>query len=669
LVTGTGEAWSHPHSSGVLEHQWLEDGGYLGRPWAVLFNGSSTVIDCGSGATLDDVAAGGNQFTIEAWIRYDASTADWRVIVAKGTTDLGWQFGATNADQLRLLVGLDTTDAQAVTSVSRDGKWHHVVGHYNDATKTARVASDGVWGSANVGAGAYSTDAAQNFRIGRHSAFSSQFFNGAIGWVAYSNSDRYSAGTDFIPPRQPPATDGNHVEMWHLDEGTGATAAAQVTTPGNDGTISNGTWEEQWDIETSPIVPYSLEFDGSATFVNCGSAADIDDVPSGGEITIDGWFKYNSAGTTEDIICKTNNTGLIGWQVAILNSDRVALIVRLAGTDVVAQGLAASTVADEKWHYFAAHYDDATKTGRVAVDGIWGSTSTGTLAYDSEAAEDMVIGERNAGGQNFDGLIGYIRVSDNDRYNSSAGDPFTPPSRLNPPASDVNTLRQFNFRDGAGTTLTDDTATANGTITLGSGGWQITPDMEIDSPGERIFNWGYTIGNDAVDEGIVETLSGLSAGQNYVVRAAAHVESASRGRPKIIIYDETNGAQITALEGPSFHGNHDGLANSATLTDTTARFPQMLVGWTIYNITDGSSATITAISGDFQTITGALSGGTDDDWDISDEYRIVPPGGPSEYDDYPWCETFTFELPTIARNGAAADCTSISVKLVNGVND
>ncbi|MHA2118163.1 MAG: LamG domain-containing protein, partial [Candidatus Thorarchaeota archaeon] len=183
LVTGTGEAWSHPHSSGVLEHQWLEDGGYLGRPWAVLFNGSSTVIDCGSGATLDDVAAGGNQFTIEAWIRYDASTADWRVIVAKGTTDLGWQFGATNADQLRLLVGLDTTDAQAVTSVSRDGKWHHVVGHYNDATKTARVASDGVWGSANVGAGAYSTDAAQNFRIGRHSAFSSQFFNGAIGWV------------------------------------------------------------------------------------------------------------------------------------------------------------------------------------------------------------------------------------------------------------------------------------------------------------------------------------------------------------------------------------------------------------------------------------------------------------------------------------------------------
>jgi hypothetical protein len=193
--------------------------------------------------------------------------------------------------------------------------------------------------------------------------------------------------------------------------------------------------------------------------------------------------------------------------------------------------------------------------------------------------------------------------------------------------------------------------------------------MEIDSPGERIFNWGYVVGNDAVDEGIVETLSGLSAGQNYVVRAAAHVEAASRGRPKIIIRDETNGADITSLEGPSFHGNHDGLANSATLTDTTARFPQMLVGWTIYNITDGSSATITAISGDMQTITGALSGGTDDDWDISDEYRIVPPGGPSEYDDYPWIETFTFELPTIARNGTVADCVSISVKLVNGVNE
>ena len=91
----------------------------------------------------------------------------------------------------------------------------------------------------------------------------------------------------------------------------------------------------------------------------------------------------------------------------------------------------------------------------------------------------------------------------------------------------------------------------------------------------------------------------------------------------IFNFDETNSAQITALEGPSCFGQHDGGAAASALTDTTARWPQMLVDWTVYNITDGSSATITAISGDGQTITAALSGGTDDLWDISDEYRIV----------------------------------------------
>ena len=675
LTTGTGEAWSHPHSSGVLEHQWHEDGGYLGRPWAVIANGaypSGTSINCGSGATIDDMPSG--QFTIDFWARIDSNGINGARWVSKG---YGFELRTIN-NQMDITIFCATTNAKTVGGWGDwDGKWHHYTLMYDDTgDRKIYFARDGVWklayGTQTAGVGAYTSDAANdlyllNLSNGAYTA------DGALGWIRFSSSLRYTVGTDFVPVRQPPATDGNTIEQYNCDDSSGATLTAEVTSPGNDGTISNGTWEEQWDQEGTPIVPYSVEFDGSTTEIDCGSGATLDDIPSGAQCTFECWIRWaTDAPTYRTFLSKTSNWEVNGWHIATSGSTGPTnkLYVRFMTDNVSGvQETGQLPLRDGKWHHVAVTYDDSS--GRIPsiwFDGInvsaGGTASTGN--YVSDAAGNLMIGELD-GGSRHDGFICWTRLSNNIRYS----DTFTPPSRLNPPTTDGNTVEQWNFRDGAGTTLTAEVTSPgnDGTITPGSGGWLITPDMQVDSPADRIFNWGYVIGNDAVDEGITEILTGLSAGQNYVVRAVASVESASRGRPKIIIYDETNGAQITALEGPSFTGQHDGGADSATLTDTTARFPQMLVGWTIYNITDGSSATITAISGDMQTITGALSGGAEDDWDISDEYRIVPPGGPEYYDDYPWIETFCFELPTNARNGVASDCTSISVKLVNGVNE
>lgn len=71
-------------------------------------------------------------------------------------------------------------------------------------------------------------------------------------------------------------------------------------------------------------------------------------------------------------------------------------------------------------------------------------------------------------------------------------------------------------------------------------------------------------------------------------------------------------------------GDHDGGASAAVLTDSTQ-------GWTtdewvdywIKNITDGSVALITANTA--TTITGTLYGGTDNDWDVGDDYQIQVP--------------------------------------------
>jgi len=72
-----------------------------------------------------------------------------------------------------------------------------------------------------------------------------------------------------------------------------------------------------------------------------------------------------------------------------------------------------------------------------------------------------------------------------------------------------------------------------------------------------------------------------------------------------------------------FSGVHDGGDNDATvMTDSTADFTvDALIGWKIYNVTDGSWGTIT--DNDATSVTADdLVGGTGDEWDDDDVYEI-----------------------------------------------
>jgi hypothetical protein len=72
-------------------------------------------------------------------------------------------------------------------------------------------------------------------------------------------------------------------------------------------------------------------------------------------------------------------------------------------------------------------------------------------------------------------------------------------------------------------------------------------------------------------------------------------------------------------------GSHNGADDSAILSHSTANFvvDGILLGDTIQNTTDGSSATVTAVTA--TTVTGTLSGGTQNDWDTGDAYIRAAP--------------------------------------------
>jgi len=71
----------------------------------------------------------------------------------------------------------------------------------------------------------------------------------------------------------------------------------------------------------------------------------------------------------------------------------------------------------------------------------------------------------------------------------------------------------------------------------------------------------------------------------------------------------------------SFQGDHDGINNATVLTDTSQNWTvNRLIGATLTNVTDGSTTIITANGA--TTASGVLAGGSENDWDIGDEYTI-----------------------------------------------
>ena len=455
----------------------------------------------------------------------------------------------------------------------------------------------------------------------------------------------------FIPPRTFPGDDANYLASWPMNEGTGVTIdnigdqGGGGSGPANrDGTLANGTWEAQWDQDTTPVIPYSLEFFQQNDGIDFGSGANIDDLPTG-DCTIEFWARIPtdiSDGTR--IVSKSN--AVVGWEIF---TDATGIEFRFDHASDFDVNVPLGK--DNIWHHWAVDWNQGTLTGRVFLDGVVQGTDTAIGAYGVDAAWDCLVNAYNAIGTG-DGAfaIGPIALSNIRRY---TGTYFVPAPRTNWHANDANYHLITTMRDGAGVTVTDYSGNGyNGTVTFGATTrWNVTPDMAIDAPGARMFNGGYSIGADAANDGFTQIITGLTPGDDYVVRALVSWDPDVVAQPGIRIYDEIGAAQIVQFAAPLLTAAHTGANNLATLIVAGARFTQSMVGLTLDNVTDGSTTTVTAVSGDGTTVTGVLAGGTDNDWDTGDVARFQVPAN------WTWAETFCFTLP--------AGCTSASVQARN----
>lgn len=217
----------------------------------------------------------------------------------------------------------------------------------------------------------------------------------------------------------------------------------------------------------------ALLFNATTTRVNCGSNAGLDDLHDAA-MTAETWVRADGAHEGGSGIIITKGDGSAGWRIYSDGQLRVVVDIECATTDALSWSTNGSLPLDGRWHHIMATWDDASYNyARIWIDGVedtaGGVTRNGPVLTD--AAADLILGAYSTGAFTWNGAHGWHRISDSIRYTGT----FIPPSRTNPPAVDANTIAQYNFQEGRGTTLdnAEGTAARDGIITNGT--WITVP--------------------------------------------------------------------------------------------------------------------------------------------------------------------------------------------------
>ena len=406
--TTTKDTSGNNHAGTVTAATWTNQGK---SGSALNFSGSNDAhVQITTSSGLSEFSNPQSAFTLEAWIKTTDNSAGVQRKVYANSTEDGWHnlFVLQGTVYMKVMRSVWTAyDCGAYNYPVNDGKWHHVVGVFNNpsgavyidgakrsncADFTGSILSSGGWGNGGV-------------KIGSdyYNPTPTELFIGSIDQVKvynYARSDRQIA-FDY--------NNGQPSSWWRLDEKTGLTAYNST-----DATVSGSLQGSMTDSDHVPgKVGYALDFDGSNDYVTMGNIYNFERTDP---FTITAWFKTSSA-TDQQIAGKSNNgTPWNGYYLRLLNTGALDFALCNSGvTGDIANIYTNSTFKDGRWHHVAATSDGSASTNgmKIYVDG---SQAAITVARDAltatiQTSYPFQISGRNSASANiFNGLIDEVKV-------------------------------------------------------------------------------------------------------------------------------------------------------------------------------------------------------------------------------------------------------------------
>ena len=159
--------------------QWVT--GAVGSNYALEFDGSGDVVNCGSGAKFDFTSA----LTVAAWVKMDTGSS-WKTIAQKNSS---WLFRSSTTtagctgNSVDFNAACDANGPPTVCGIDDlRGAWHHVAATYDSTSGKAYLYHDGVLVNSGQGDAdnPLGLNAAQNLLIGSFSATPGTSWDGVI---------------------------------------------------------------------------------------------------------------------------------------------------------------------------------------------------------------------------------------------------------------------------------------------------------------------------------------------------------------------------------------------------------------------------------------------------------------------------------------------------------
>jgi len=238
-IDETAGSLSAPYTVSLIAFQSDTQTGFDNAGHTLTFAGGTEKIDCGANSSIANI-----------WDAKGAVRVRFKPATGSATNDVilrkrdGWHLVLRSVSgstaKVRINVDFSTTDGVWETTnsdITLDA-WNDILVNY-DADSTS-VNPEIYINGTSVAVSEISTpdgtrvsDSANTLYFGSNNGASTM--TGELDFVAFYSD--YIPADDVLDP-----SPTNLIEHWAIDEGTGTNAAAAVTSPTNDGTITGATW-------------------------------------------------------------------------------------------------------------------------------------------------------------------------------------------------------------------------------------------------------------------------------------------------------------------------------------------------------------------------------------------------------------------------------------------
>ncbi|MBI5164883.1 MAG: LamG domain-containing protein, partial [Magnetospirillum sp.] len=455
-----------------------------------------------------------SSFTYEAWVHASTGGSTKAIVAAQSGSNYA-QLCITAGGNPQWTVS-DTTFLSGSAWVA-DSQWHHLVGTYDLASRSAALYVDGSLLNSTTGLSATAINAP--ILVGMdHTGASLPF----TGWDDEVHVYNYAKSADEVSVtwnRTPQGREYGLLAQWSFDEGSGTTVASETT---DHTALSLAGGSASW-IASGPTLTqtnYGLSFDGVDDRVDLGSNFGL----ANHDFSIETWA-YRDTGNTDDWIVG-NDTLALNQGLRFGYRDN-SFLLAFNGNDVAYVDSDANT---GEWVHWAATYDAATNRQTLYKNGA--KVTENTTTADFSGTSNLFIGWGNDGDptRSFDGRLDEVRIWDDVRTAAEIADNYA--KRLS--GSESNLVGLWHLDEGRGTTAFNVAGSGNDGTLLNGTAWDnlnaesVARSAAIDL--HPLGEWnqgagltysligGTTYGSATIDagSGVVHYTAGASAGNDQV---------------------------------------------------------------------------------------------------------------------------------------------------------